>query len=141
MTLQSLAWTVFDSDTPDDATINQFIQSVQVSQKQDSGSDPATATNQSLESSQSTASKPARARMNTKIRSATSVYHHKCLTLSLLLLLFFFFSFCFSVTSIDVDSVADTFWERNFDTDDEVPWYKFQQAFLTDFDSQLKSKF
>lgn len=48
--------------------------------------------------------------------------------------------FC-SATSLDVDAVADTFWERNFDTDDEVPWFRFQQAFLTDFDSQLKSMF
>ena len=33
--------------------------------------------------------------------------------------------------------VVDTFWERNFPTDDEVPWFRFQQAFLTDYEAQL----
>ncbi len=31
----------------------------------------------------------------------------------------------------------NTFWERNFPDDDTVPWFKFQQAFLSDYQAQL----
>ena len=31
----------------------------------------------------------------------------------------------------------NTFWDRNFAEDVEVPWYKFQQAFLSDYEAQL----
>ena len=40
-------------------------------------------------------------------------------------------------TLTEEDVVVDTFWERNFPTDDEVPWFRFQQAFLTDYEAQL----
>ncbi len=30
-----------------------------------------------------------------------------------------------------------TFWDRNFPDEDTVIWFKFQQAFLTDYESQL----
>ncbi len=32
----------------------------------------------------------------------------------------------------------DTFWEKNFDDKESVPWYQFQQAFLTNYDANLK---
>lgn len=34
----------------------------------------------------------------------------------------------------------DTFWDRNFKSDDEVPWYKFQKCFLEDYEAKLSSK-
>ena len=34
----------------------------------------------------------------------------------------------------------NTFWERNFEQEDDVPWYKFQQAFLSDYEAQLSGE-
>lgn len=34
----------------------------------------------------------------------------------------------------------NTFWERNFTTDEEVPWYKFQTKFLEDYESKLSGE-
>ena len=39
------------------------------------------------------------------------------------------------------EDVVDTFWDRNFPTDDEVPWFRFQQAFLTDYEAQLSGRY
>lgn len=36
---------------------------------------------------------------------------------------------------------GSSFWERNFQSDDEVPWYKFQKCFLEDYESQLSSMY
>ena len=38
-----------------------------------------------------------------------------------------------------VDTTKDTFFDRNFPGETEVAWFKFQQAFLTDYESQLTS--
>ena len=35
------------------------------------------------------------------------------------------------------ETTIDTFWDRNFRDEDEVAWYKFQQAFLKDYEAQL----
>ncbi len=32
------------------------------------------------------------------------------------------------------------FWDRNFNEDLEVPWYKFQKCFLDDYETQLSSE-
>lgn len=34
-----------------------------------------------------------------------------------------------------------SFWDRNFESDDEVPWYKFQKCFLDDYETQLSKSF
>lgn len=40
------------------------------------------------------------------------------------------------------ETVTETFWERNFGGDtDKVKWFRFQQCFISDYDTQLKSKF
>lgn len=36
-----------------------------------------------------------------------------------------------------VDTTKDTFFDRNFQDEAEVAWFKFQQAFLTDYQAQL----
>lgn len=35
----------------------------------------------------------------------------------------------------------DSFWDRNFQSDDEVAWYKFQKCFLDDYESQLSGTY
>ena len=36
-----------------------------------------------------------------------------------------------------VDTTKGTFFDRNFPGETEVAWFKFQQAFLTDYEAQL----
>lgn len=36
-----------------------------------------------------------------------------------------------------VDTTTGTFFDRNFQGESEVPWFRFQQAFLTDYEAQL----
>lgn len=40
-----------------------------------------------------------------------------------------------------VDTTKDTFFDRNFPGETEVAWFKFQQAFLSDYEAQLTGKF
>ena len=42
-----------------------------------------------------------------------------------------------TIKDIGVEENIDTFWDRNFPEEDEVPWYKFQQGFLKDYEAQL----
>ena len=44
-------------------------------------------------------------------------------------------------STLTEEDVVDTFWDRNFPTDDEVPWFRFQQAFLTDYEAQLSGRY
>ena len=72
LTLSSLSWTIFETDTPEDSTINDFVQSVQTYQN------PVNETvdvvyEQPLEGNIPTAPKAQRMRLNTKLRSATLV--------------------------------------------------------------------
>lgn len=39
-----------------------------------------------------------------------------------------------------VDTTKDTFFDRNFPGETEVPWFKFQQAFLLDYEAQLTGR-
>lgn len=39
-----------------------------------------------------------------------------------------------------VDTTKDTFFDRNFPGETEVPWFKFQQAFLSDYEAQLTGR-
>ena len=36
-----------------------------------------------------------------------------------------------------VNEAEGTFWERSFGDEDEVLWYRFEHAFLTDYDTQI----
>ena len=36
-----------------------------------------------------------------------------------------------------VDTTKDSFFDRNFPGETEVPWFKFQQAFLSNYETQL----
>ena len=54
-----------------------------------------------------------RARINTKLRSRGSSFEET------------------------VDTTKDTFFDRNFPGETEVPWFRFQQGFLTDYQAQL----
>ena len=38
------------------------------------------------------------------------------------------------------EQTLTTFWDRNFPEEDEVQWYKFQQAFLKDYEAQLSGE-
>ena len=44
-------------------------------------------------------------------------------------------------SSGSVETVTDTFWERSFGEETNVVWFRFQQSFLTEYDTQLKSLF
>lgn len=39
-----------------------------------------------------------------------------------------------------VDTTKDTFFDRNFPGETEVLWFKFQQAFLSDYEAQLSGE-
>ena len=58
-----------------------------------------------------------RARINTKLRSHGSSYFEET-----------------------VDTTKDTFFDRNFPGETEVPWFKFQQGFLSDYEAQLTGR-
>lgn len=45
-----------------------------------------------------------------------------------------------TLQEISVDP-GNSFWDRNFQSEDEVPWYKFQKCFLDDYESQLSSMY
>ncbi len=71
MTLSNLSWTIFETDTPDDSVVNDFVQSVQVYQNPVNETVEAVI-EQPLEGLPS-APKNQRMRLNTKLRSATLV--------------------------------------------------------------------
>jgi len=37
--------------------------------------------------------------------------------------------------------MIENFWDRNFESAEEVPWSKFEEAFKKDYDSQLSGGF
>ena len=44
-------------------------------------------------------------------------------------------------SKIELIGEEGNFWRRNFGDDEEVAWYKFQQAFLTEFKANLSESF
>ena len=44
-------------------------------------------------------------------------------------------------SKIELIGEEGNFWQRNFGSDEEVAWYKFQQAFLSDFKTNLSESF
>ena len=45
-----------------------------------------------------------------------------------------------SIEGETVDTTKDTFFDRNFPGETAVLWFKFQQAFLSDYEAQLSGK-
>ena len=125
--------------TPSDDLVRDFVTQVQQYQS------PIAETievqvEQPLESAAPTQAR--RMRMNTKFRTQTT---YVSLSLSLSLSHSSLYLVCLlSLLSLSevaqVEEVSDTFWERNFESSDAVPWFRFQQAFISDYDTQLKSK-
>ncbi|XP_003385198.1 PREDICTED: uncharacterized protein LOC100641882 [Amphimedon queenslandica] len=115
LTLEQLHWMMFDSPgTPSDDLMKEFITQVQQYQA------PITETvevqvEQPLESAAPTQMR--RLRMNTKFRTQTTL------------------------SELAPIEVSDTFWERSFDTSDSISWFRFQQAFINEYDAQLKNLF
>lgn len=112
LTLANIQWTVFESDTPDDALVNQFVQLVQQYES------PVNETVEAVVEQPLEAAPPfqnKRMRINTKLRSGTTV--------------------------TDSEVATDTFWERNFGDDEEIAWFRFEKEFLTEYDAQLQGLF
>ncbi len=40
----------------------------------------------------------------------------------------------------EAEVMTDSFWDRNFKAEEEVAWFRFQQAFLSDYEAQLSGK-
>ena len=110
MTLHQLKWTVFDEDTSD--KLESFTKEIQ---EQASQAEPAADPVASLDSA---LMKRRGGRLNTKLRQQSTVQN-------------------FGTTE---QTHINTFWERNFAEEEEVAWYKFQRAFLDDYEADLKGK-
>lgn len=116
LTLENLYWTVFESEAEREDNGRQFVQLMQ-----EQLSKPATeATLETVTVSEVSGGGTARrrARINTKLRSQGSGSFEET-----------------------VDTTKDTFFDRNFPGETEVPWFKFQQAFLSDYETQLTGLF
>lgn len=112
MTLYQAKWCIFDVDPkPQLVDYVKEVKGMVSSGEEEAPASPTTSIDQS------SLIKKRGGRLNTKLRAQTTVQE-------------------FGATTEHID----TFWERNFKSDDEVAWFKFQQAFLNDFESQLSSK-
>ena len=101
------------------ATANSFVQVVQESLNKPAVSETATVEASVTLESAVPSLKRNRARINTKLRGVSIA----------------------SESKEPSESVSDSFWQRNFAGEDEVPWYRFQQVFLTDYDAKITSLF
>lgn len=120
LTLQILNWIVFEGDQDaQGATANSFVQVVQESLNKPAVSETATVEASVTLESAGPSLKRNRARINTKLRGVSIA----------------------SESKEPSESVSDSFWQRNFAGEDEVPWYRFQQVFLTDYDAKITSLF
>jgi hypothetical protein len=114
LTLENLYWSVFERAEERENNGRQFVQLVQEQLTKPT-------TEATLETV--TGSAPAgglsrrRARINTKLRSHGSIEGET------------------------VDTTKDTFFDRNFPGETAVLWFKFQQAFLSDYEAQLSGLF
>jgi len=118
LTLQSLSWTVFDKEAEKEAVGRQFVQLVQEQLTKPVGEQVELAPTQSLQSAPPGVRVGRGVRLNTKLRAQSTTRDGE-----------------------DEGGVTDTFWERNFQTEEEVPWFRFQQAFLSDYEAQLSGLF
>lgn len=112
LTLQGLAWTTFANAEERETVGRGFVQLVQ-----ENLSKPVHETADVVLTTSLTSAPTKKARINTKLRQQTTVRDEQH------------------------EGPLNTFWDRNFPTDDEVPWFKFQQAFLTDYEAQLSGLF
>ena len=108
MTLNQLRWSVFDDEDKQDLYIKTFIQLIQ----------EQVAPKTSPETSFDEASVPVLisrrgGRLNTKLKAQSTI------------------------RDIGDDLQIENFWDRNFPSDEEVAWYKFQKCFLNDYETQL----
>lgn len=112
MTLYQIQWSVFDDKEKQDMLIKTFIQLVQdqVSPKQSPEEESLAGPSKDI----SVLITKRGGRLNTKLRAQTTVR---------------------DIGGEDLH--IDNFWDRNFPTDSEVPWYKFQKCFLEDYEAQL----
>lgn len=109
MTLHQIHWTIFDVD-PAPQT-EAFVKKIQDHM---SPGAPTTSVTSSIDTS--ALIKRRGGRLNTKLKQQSTLGGLGVST---------------SPTQID------TFWDRNFPSDNEVAWYKFQTCFLSDYETQL----
>ena len=112
MTLNQIEWIIFDVDPA--PQLEEYVTKLQRLATASSDGEVPTSPTASID--QSTIIKRRGGRLNTKLRAQTTVQEF----------------------GSDMQHV-DTFWERNFQSEDEVPWYKFQKSFLDDYETQLSS--
>ncbi|XP_064391997.1 uncharacterized protein LOC135339690 isoform X2 [Halichondria panicea] len=110
LTLDSLRWVIFDKD--EDTISKQFVQLVQEQLNPKERTRSPAPVEASVTPSTSV---PGKVRLNTKLRAQSTLRE---------------------IGGEELQQI-NTFWDRNFSDEDTVPWFKFQQAFLTDYESQL----
>ena len=113
MTLQQIPWTIFDEESQQDEKIKMFIEEARSQCKK--VEDEVTS---SAASDSSAFIKRRGGRLNTKLRQTTLQ----------------------DIKLGEDQPQIETFWDRNFPSEEEVPWYKFQKCFLDDYETQLSSK-
>lgn len=112
MTLHQLAWTIFDVDPK--SQIEGFVAKI----KEAASSEPETA---SIPQETSGTYTRRGGRLNTKLRQQTTLQ---------------------DLGKGNSDGNSDeSFWDRHFQSESEIPWYKFQQCFLEDYESRLSDLF
>ena len=112
MTLHQLEWFIFDDESQQDPNVQGFIEKIK---QQILGQETSSIATTGLDSSSFIMKRGGR--LNTKLRTRTTVQDFQ-----------------------ENQPHIDTFWDRNFPSDDEVPWFKFQTSFLNDYDAQLSGK-
>ncbi len=111
MTLNQLQWVVFEIKEEDDLNVKSLIQHIQEA--------AATKTEEAAATPTTTAGRVSRrgARLNTKLRAQSTVK--------------------------DIggeELMIDNFWDRNFASEDEVTWDRFEECFRKDYEAQLSSE-
>jgi hypothetical protein len=113
LTLEQLSWLTCTSDQPDDDFVREFISQIH----QALNPSAAVSLEQQPQEPAVANANTKRSRMNTKLRSQTTNELPQ------------------------LEEIQDTFWDRNFGTADKVQWFRFQQSFITEYDTQLKNLF
>lgn len=109
MTLHQLQWTIFDVD-PAPQT-ESFVKKIKDHMSPEA---PTTSVTSSIDTSALIMKRGGR--LNTKLKQQSTLGGLGTST---------------SPTQIN------NFWDRNFPSDSEVPWYKFQKCFLSDYETKL----
>lgn len=112
MTLYQIDWKIFDVDPKNQ--IKDYVEMIQ-STISDSVSSGETSPESSIDASAFIVRRGGR--LNTKLRQQVTVQEFG-----------------------ENQPQIDTFWDRNFASEDEVAWYKFQKSFLDDYEAKLSGK-